>query len=106
MGCVGVVNLTSTAPRDEGRWTGRMNPFHRSSSTGLGLRCKVTDNTRVGGWAKEKGARDETHGGKARESLMIVLVIVQVSNTCCDGAVHKKARPRDRSPGCFPNNAQ
>jgi len=29
---------------------------------------------------KRKRARDEAHGGKARESLMIVLVIVQVSN--------------------------
>ena len=60
-----------------------MNPFHRSSSTGLGLRRKLTDNTGVGGWAKEKGgggAGDEAHGGEARESLMIVLVIVQVSN--------------------------
>ena len=74
--------MTSTAPRGEGRWTGRMNPFHRSSSTGLGLRRKLTDNTGVGGWAKEKrgGAGDEAHGGEARESLMIVLVIVQVSN--------------------------
>ena len=79
---MGVVDLTSTAPRGEGRWTGQMNPFHRSSSTGLGLRHKLTDNTGVGGWAKEKGggARDEAHGGEARESLMIVLVIVQVSN--------------------------
>ena len=58
-----------------------MNPFHQSSSTGLGLRRKLTDNTGVGGWAKEKGgAGDEAHGGEARESLMIVLVIVQVSN--------------------------
>ena len=80
MGCVGVVDLTSTAPWGEGQWTGRMNPFHQSSSTRLGLRCKVTDNTGVGGWAKEKGAGDEAHGGEARELLMIVLVIVQVSN--------------------------
>ena len=55
MGCVGVVDLTSTAPWGEGRWTGQMNPFHQSSSTGLGLRHKLTDNTGVGGWAKEKG---------------------------------------------------
>ena len=61
----------------------------------------MTDNTGVGGWAKEKGAGDKVHGDKARELLMIVLVIVQVSKTCCDGTVHKKACPHDRSPGCF-----
>ena len=80
---MGVVDLTSTAPQGEGRWTGQMNPFHQSSSTGLGWRRKVTDNTGVGGWAKEKGAGDEAHDGKARESLMIVLVIVQVSKHGC-----------------------
>ena len=80
MGCIGVVDLMSTAPQGKGQWTGQMNPFRQSSSTRLGLRHKVTDNTGVGGWAKEKGAGDEAHGGEVRELLMIVLVIVQVSN--------------------------
>ena len=93
-------DLTSTAPRSEGRWTGRMNPFHESSSTGLGIRCKVLVLTGVGGWENEKRPKTRRMEARRGNDLMIVLVIVQVSKRC-DGAVHKKARPRDRSLGCF-----
>jgi hypothetical protein len=59
VGCVEAGNLTLIAPRGEGRWTGRMNPFHQSSSTRLGLGgYKMQDvNTGVGGWGNENGPR-------------------------------------------------
>jgi hypothetical protein len=36
-GSLGGAWKTSTAPQGDGRWSGRMNPLHRTSSTRLGL---------------------------------------------------------------------
>ena len=72
MGLAEADELMSTAPRGEGRWSGRMNPHHRSSFTRLGLGGYEIQggSVGVGGWGKGNEVQDEAYGGEARERFV------------------------------------